>query len=589
MNTFQKTQEVLEHLLPIPVNLPKIYLLGDTGAGKTTIIRQLLGTNKLRFPSVRRTRCTTAVTEYVISKEPGYRAAIVFKTLEEITRYVREILDDTITKGYRAFRAQKLEVNELAANLEESPDQRFRLKFILGENHRREIAQELSEHFIPKLAGWIESNFQNEQDEIDVIIDLAVDSDDSELRSEVKALEDRIIGAIFNRVAEVCSNHPTKSMIDHFEIAEADFEMFIKKLKPLLNVDDGSISPLIERTRIRGNMSASWLPPDIEIVLIDGEGIGHDVKESNQDTLPSRHLDYFYISDGIMLVEDSERPFIAGGKSAIVTLIKNGYLPKFMLAFSKLDKVEGERSQQVQEVNRGLRNLLSALSEEHDLFITHDELDIYYLANMDRDEPINETKDEIIRLLNRIREESSKMKPKFVRPSYDFELLAPFLDRATTEFRLIWDKYLASHDASRKPWQTVKAFNYRMAWGQDDYKDMRPVANLHTEIMTKLERFIISPTMWEQEVTNALQQVSLDRFKQEFSNRLVKLIRDVLIYENQQRWRESAELRGPGSTRARASQIAKVIHEAAPSMTEEHARKFKDAIKECFQSALQEI
>jgi hypothetical protein len=43
MNTFQKTQEVLENLLPIPVNLPKIYLLGDTGAGKTTIIRQRAG------------------------------------------------------------------------------------------------------------------------------------------------------------------------------------------------------------------------------------------------------------------------------------------------------------------------------------------------------------------------------------------------------------------------------------------------------------------------------------------------------------------------------------------------------------------
>lgn len=301
MNTFQKTQEVLENLLPIPVNLPKIYLLGDTGAGKTTIVRQLLGTTKLRFPSVRRTRCTTAVTEYVISKEPGYRAAIVFKTHEEITRYVREILEDTITKGYRALRAQKLKVDELVTNLEESPDQRFRLKFILDEKCRREIAQELSEHFIPILTSWIESNFPDEQDEIDVIIDLAIDSDGSELRPEVKFLEDKIISAIFNRVAEVCLTHPAKAMMEHFEITEADFETFIKKLKPLLDVDDGSISPIIERTRIRGNMGASWLPSDLEIVLIDGEGIGHDVKESNQDTLSSRHVDYFYVSDAIML------------------------------------------------------------------------------------------------------------------------------------------------------------------------------------------------------------------------------------------------------------------------------------------------
>jgi hypothetical protein len=360
-------------------------------------------------------------------------------------------------------------------------------------------------------------------------------------------------------------------------------------LKAFLDADDGSISPVVERARVRGNISATWLPENIEIVIIDGEGINHDVKESGRDNLLPRHFDYFYISDAIILVEDSERPFIAGGKAALVSLARSGYLSKSMLAFSKLDKIEGERYQQIREVKRGLRNLLSALSEQYDLSISEDTLDIYYLAKMNLDESNKETRDEIIRLLNKVREDVVKLKPKFVRPAYDFELLAPFLDKATSEFRLIWEKYLSSHDTSRKPWQTVKAFNYRMTWRQDGYKDMQPVANLHSEIITKLEKFIVSPTMWEQEVTNALQQISLDRFKQEFSNKLVMLIREIFIYQNQQKWGESAELHGIGSTRVRASQIKMVINESVPSMTEEHARKFKDAIKECFQSALREI
>lgn len=587
MNTFQHTQQVLDSLLPVPVNLPKVYLLGDTGAGKTTIIRQLLGTTKLRFPSVRRTRTTIAVTEYVISKEPSYRAVFVFKPYEEIARYVREILEDTITRGYRAYMARKLKQEDLAANLEESPDQRFRLKFILDDEHRTEIAKKLAANLIPKLANWIEVNFPDEKDELDVVIDLALDDG---LHSEVKAFEKTIIDAIVTRVAEVCSDHSAKNMREHFEIEEPDLEAFVKRLKLFLDADDGSVSPIVERARVRGNIAAPWLPHDIEIVLIDGEGIGHDVKESSQNILSSRHLDYFYISDAIMLVEDSERPFIAGGKTALVSLIRNGYLPKFVLAFSKLDKVEGERNQQIQEVNRGLRNLLSAVSEEYDLSISQDVLDIHYLAKMDSDESDIESKDDIIRLLNRIREESVKVKPKFVRPEYDFELLAPFLDKATTEFRLMWDRYLSENDGSRKPWQTVKAFNYRMAWGQDDYKDMKPVANLHNELVTKLEKYIISPTMWMQEVTNTLQQISLTRFKQEFSKKLVDLIRELLVYQNHERWQYSAEkLRGPGSTRQRALEIKSVIRESAPSMTEEHARKFKDAIKECFQNALQEI
>jgi len=96
MTPFQRSQQILDDLIPIPVNLPKIYLLGDTGAGKTTIIRQLLGTTSLRFPSVRRTRCTIAVTEFVISKESKYQAGIIFKPAEEVRRYVREVLEDTI-------------------------------------------------------------------------------------------------------------------------------------------------------------------------------------------------------------------------------------------------------------------------------------------------------------------------------------------------------------------------------------------------------------------------------------------------------------------------------------------------------------
>lgn len=586
MNTFQQTQQVLDNLLPVPVNLTKIYLLGDTGAGKTTIIRQLLGTTKLRFPSVRRTRTTIAVTEYVISKDSSFRAVIVFKPYEEIVRYIREILEDTVIRGYKLFIIGKLKEEDLATNLEESPDQRFRLKFILNDEGRKEIARELATCFIPKLANWIKVNFPEEQEEIDVVIDLALDDS---LHSGFKAFENKIIDKIVKRVGEVCSDNSIQGIREHFEIENSDLETFVKYLKLFLDADDGSISPIVERARVRGNIIAPWLPPDIEIVLIDGEGIGHDVKESNQNTLSSRHLDYFYISDAIMLVEDSERPFIAGGKAALLSLVRNGYLPKFILAFSKLDKVEGERYKQIQEVNRGLRNLLSALSEEHNLSISQDILDIHYLAKMDSDEPDKDSKDEIIQLLNRIREESIKVKPKSVRPAYDFELLAPFLDKATTEFRLMWDKYLSHDDASRKPWQTVKAFNYRMAWGQDDYKDMKPVANLHNEIITKLESYIINPTMWEHEVTNVLQQVSLNRFKQEFSNRLVKLIRKIIIYLNQQKWSKSAELRGRGSTRDRAWQIMMLIHESAPAMTEDHAREFKDAIKDCFQKALQEI
>lgn len=586
MTPFQRTQEILDKVLPVPVNLPKIYLLGDAGAGKTTIIRQMLGTTELRFPSVRRTRTTIAVTEYVVSKEPSFKAAVVFKPVEEIERYIKEILEDAIIKGYKAFKTQQLNEDDLIAYLEESPDQRFRLKFMVNEASRRVIAKELSENLFPKLSVWINNNFPNESDDnTAIVIDLALGDG---LRTDIKAVEEKIFEIIKNKVSNVCSQllYPHA---EHYEFENSDLNTFVKMIKPLLDAEEGSISPVIERARIRGNIIASWLPNDIEFVFIDGEGIGHDIREAGKSILSSRHFDYFYTSDSIMLVEDSERSFIGGGKSAIVALAKHGYLSKTSIVFSKLDKIDGQRPEQIQEVNRGLRNLINAISEDDETSINQDKIDVHYVAQMNLDEPDEDTKNEIRNLLQQIKTDAQKVKPAFVRPQYDFELLAPFLDKATTDFRQLWDKYLSNESSYRKPWQTVKAFNYRMTWGQDDYKDMKPIADLHNELLTKLEKYIISPTMWEQEVTTMLQQVSIELFKREVSNSLVQLIREIFIYQNDLRWKKAAELRGAGSTRERAAEIMSLIYETVPSMTDDHAKKFKDSVKECFLNALKKI
>ena len=51
MGRFEEIQKILETISPIPVNMPKFYLLGDTGAGKTTIVRKILGTDVYKFPA----------------------------------------------------------------------------------------------------------------------------------------------------------------------------------------------------------------------------------------------------------------------------------------------------------------------------------------------------------------------------------------------------------------------------------------------------------------------------------------------------------------------------------------------------------
>ncbi len=99
MNNYSKHEKILEKILPVPVNLPKIYFLGDTGAGKTTIIRKILGTDKFNFPTTRQTRTTVAITEYIISCSLPFKATFIFKSEEQITGYIREILQEATYKA----------------------------------------------------------------------------------------------------------------------------------------------------------------------------------------------------------------------------------------------------------------------------------------------------------------------------------------------------------------------------------------------------------------------------------------------------------------------------------------------------------
>ena len=321
-------------------------------------------------------------------------------------------------------------------------------------------------------------------------------------------------------------------------------------------------------------------------MVIDGEGIGHDLRESGQPTLSARHLDDFYHADAILLVEESTKPFSGGGKSALAALARNGYLSKSVLTFSKLDQRDGDRPDTIADVQRSLRNLLHALAADHDLWIHQDTLDIRYLADMHREEPDEASKGAMIQLLRTIKAKAVQGKPGFVRPTYDFELLAPCLDHATAEFRACWDAYLAEDRAARTPWQTVKAFTYRLAWGQEEYRDLRPVATLHAALMTTLGPFLTHPTGWDQEATGTLQQASLDRVTQEVSHALLHRIRERLVAHHQHEWHAAAALRGLGSTRIRASHITHVLHTAVPLMAEEHARSWKDAVKACVHTAL---
>ena len=79
--------------LPGPENgdYRRVLLLGTTGSGKTTLVRQLIGTDpvKERFPSISTAKTTVHDTEIVVC-DGLWRAIVTFVPGDEVREYLNE-------------------------------------------------------------------------------------------------------------------------------------------------------------------------------------------------------------------------------------------------------------------------------------------------------------------------------------------------------------------------------------------------------------------------------------------------------------------------------------------------------------------
>lgn len=582
MSRFEEIQKRLDELSPIPVNMPKLYLLGDTGAGKTTIVRRILGTDKFKFPSVQQKRTTVAVTEYVLSKDLPYRATYLFKSRQLIENLVGEILEIAIENAYMHFCKNTIFKDTVTGDLEETPDERFRLRYILTQEQREDLAEKII-HFMPMLDATVKkltAELQSSDEEIDVVVDLSLEHH----KDVIAALNAEILQLIESKVAEVCGGHRLYSDPEFYQHSSDDLAAFIDRAKLLLSSAKNSISPVVEYARLQGNLLASWLPPDVELVLIDGEGIGHDTREASR--LSPRHLDYFHFADAIGLVEECKKPFASGGKSAIEGVIRNGYAEKFHLIFTKLDEVEvgdeeeSSRDDQIRAVKKGLTNVKHALKDDNAEFdIDADRF--YYLAHMNAASIDDHSISEVDRLLASINSKFSEAKPQFIKPIYDYEMLSSYLSKSADNFVSKWSAMLRA-----KHWQTMKAFNRRMCWEWDGFRDMEPVADFHAEVTRELEYFISHPASWVKVATPSMQERSIANVKQEFSKQLLAFARAVILKTYNPRWGTAMSLSGVGSTMERMNQIQQILEEVLPDHRKPAAIEMKDSIKELLTSAI---
>ncbi|NCC33925.1 MAG: hypothetical protein EOM24_18200 [Chloroflexia bacterium] len=116
-------------------------MIGTTGAGKTTVVRQLIGANPDTeyFPSTSTAKTTIADTEIVLI-EGLFRAVVTFRTQQEVEQHLEDCVAAAVMAAYEGAKPE-----EITRRLLEHRAQRFRLRYLLGSLTATEVDEEEDE------------------------------------------------------------------------------------------------------------------------------------------------------------------------------------------------------------------------------------------------------------------------------------------------------------------------------------------------------------------------------------------------------------------------------------------------------------
>ena len=121
-----------EEVIPLPESGPdghrRVLFLGTTGAGKTTLVRQIIGTDpqKERFPSTSTAKTTIHDTEIVLT-DGDWRAVVTFASSDEVREHLNECISAAVLSA-----AKGANDAEVLRRLLNHVNQRFRFNYVLG-------------------------------------------------------------------------------------------------------------------------------------------------------------------------------------------------------------------------------------------------------------------------------------------------------------------------------------------------------------------------------------------------------------------------------------------------------------------------
>ncbi len=366
------------------------------------------------------------------------------------------------------------------------------------------------------------------------------------------------------------------------------------------------LTPVVEGIRVSGQFIPEWhIAGELRLVLMDGEGLGHTPESSSSvSTAVTRR---YKNADAIIVVDNAAQPMQAAPASVIRSIVSSGYTSKLVIAFTHFDAVTGDNfpndRAKAQHVLRSYENVASwigkALKERNEMMLREViKGRMFFLSRLHtKDAGSSKANIDQLRRLISVIQQMAQPTPLHTTATATYEDadLVLQVQGAVARFHDHWDGILGLKASSteKEHWARVKALARRLGeLGKDEYRHLRPVADLKTQLQEALYVFLQNDVQWDAAIDDKNREALIEHLAREFDVLLYEYVRDTLFESKVAAWFEAYKKHsGYGSTIHRARDIGTIYEQAAPTLARspvEHSRKFLSDIRELVQKALEE-
>lgn len=538
----------------------RVLFVGTTGAGKTSLLRQLIGSDPDddRFPSTAPAKTTIADIE-VIQAVGKFEAAVTFFTEFQTQANIEECVIDAALAVL-----ENATTDKVADRFLNHRDQKFRLSYLLGGWHN-DVAEDgqgemsfdeaaephvfddegtLTEQeraanraTLEKYLGRIEKLAKSAVTSLtkELGVDLKVAGPDRDAAQEL--IEENFEAWVTQEEAfHELVQDILEDVRSRFDLIETGELLRRRSGWPelwLLKLDDRDefirhirwfssnywpqfgrlLTPLVEGIRVRGPLFPDFIESNPSVVFIDGQGLGHTPDSSASVT--ARVTRRFGQVDVILLVDNAQQPMQAAPLSVLRAVASSGHQDKLAIAFTHFDQIKGQNLPSFAEKRAHVMgSVLNALSNLRDVLgvsvvrgIEHGiDSRCFMLGGVDRQlaklpsRAADYMKGQLAELVHFF--ETAILPPPAAeaRPVYDPTGIGFAVQEAVAKFQGPWLARLGMgtyEGFSKEHWARVKALNRRIAGELDDeYDTLRPVADLVTQLRESISRFLNTPISW---------------------------------------------------------------------------------------------